>query len=199
MDSFLLLLLRALQSCCSQRRLHRCPWGSRASRWWQVSLSGQRWPPLTQTCKTYILLRYYIEDEIWTFEDSEPFAHVSWASGFHIIVSRCPMLVTRLKAVWAIQDAIQLVCFEAKNVIYQLCLTGTVKAVDHVNKDIAPKLIEKVSAVVVEHGCIFWCALPPFVISACLVRHPAQKLSVVEQEKIDQFMLELDGTENKCE
>uniref|UniRef100_A0AAX7UC01 Beta-enolase n=1 Tax=Astatotilapia calliptera TaxID=8154 RepID=A0AAX7UC01_ASTCA len=43
---------------------------------------------------------------------------------------------------------------------------GTVKAVEHVNKEIAPKLIEK-------------------------------KLSVVEQEKIDKFMLELDGTENK--
>uniref|UniRef100_A0A8C7JFD8 Beta-enolase n=1 Tax=Oncorhynchus kisutch TaxID=8019 RepID=A0A8C7JFD8_ONCKI len=43
---------------------------------------------------------------------------------------------------------------------------GTVKAVDHVNKDIAAKLIEK-------------------------------KFSVVDQEKIDQFMLELDGTENK--
>uniref|UniRef100_A0A667ZEK0 Beta-enolase n=1 Tax=Myripristis murdjan TaxID=586833 RepID=A0A667ZEK0_9TELE len=43
---------------------------------------------------------------------------------------------------------------------------GTMKAVEHVNKDIAPKLIEK-------------------------------KLSVVEQEKIDKFMLELDGTENK--
>uniref|UniRef100_I3JKR2 Beta-enolase n=1 Tax=Oreochromis niloticus TaxID=8128 RepID=I3JKR2_ORENI len=43
---------------------------------------------------------------------------------------------------------------------------GTVKAVDHVNKEIAPKLIEK-------------------------------KFSVVEQEKIDKFMLELDGTENK--
>uniref|UniRef100_A0A672FWU2 Beta-enolase n=1 Tax=Salarias fasciatus TaxID=181472 RepID=A0A672FWU2_SALFA len=43
---------------------------------------------------------------------------------------------------------------------------GTLKAVDHVNKDIAPKLIEK-------------------------------NLSVVEQEKIDKFMLELDGTENK--
>merc|ERR1712098_1034023 len=43
---------------------------------------------------------------------------------------------------------------------------GTLKAVDHVNKDIAPKLIEK-------------------------------KFSVVEQEKIDKFMLELDGTENK--
>lgn len=26
-----------------------------------------------------------------------------------------------------------------------------------------------------------------------------QKFSVVEQEKIDKFMLELDGTENKCE
>ncbi|XP_041926164.1 beta-enolase [Alosa sapidissima] len=43
---------------------------------------------------------------------------------------------------------------------------GTLKAVDHVNKDIAPKLIEK-------------------------------KFSVVEQEKIDKFMIELDGTENK--
>uniref|UniRef100_A0A8D0DAC8 Beta-enolase n=1 Tax=Sander lucioperca TaxID=283035 RepID=A0A8D0DAC8_SANLU len=43
---------------------------------------------------------------------------------------------------------------------------GTVKAVDHVNKDIAPKLI-------------------------------AKNFSVVEQEKIDKFMLELDGTENK--
>uniref|UniRef100_A0A7N9B0Z4 Beta-enolase n=1 Tax=Mastacembelus armatus TaxID=205130 RepID=A0A7N9B0Z4_9TELE len=43
---------------------------------------------------------------------------------------------------------------------------GTVKAVEHVNKDIAPKLIEK-------------------------------NFSVVEQEKIDKFMLELDGTENK--
>uniref|UniRef100_A0A8B9HQ34 Beta-enolase n=1 Tax=Astyanax mexicanus TaxID=7994 RepID=A0A8B9HQ34_ASTMX len=43
---------------------------------------------------------------------------------------------------------------------------GTQQAVDHVNKDLAPKLIEK-------------------------------KLSVVEQEKIDKFMLELDGTENK--
>uniref|UniRef100_A0A8C7IMK2 Beta-enolase n=1 Tax=Oncorhynchus kisutch TaxID=8019 RepID=A0A8C7IMK2_ONCKI len=43
---------------------------------------------------------------------------------------------------------------------------GTVKAVDHVNKDIAAKLIEK-------------------------------KFSVVDQEKIDKFMLELDGTENK--
>uniref|UniRef100_A0A668V497 Beta-enolase n=1 Tax=Oreochromis aureus TaxID=47969 RepID=A0A668V497_OREAU len=41
------------------------------------------------------------------------------------------------------------------------------QAVDHVNKEIAPKLIEKV------------------------------KFSVVEQEKIDKFMLELDGTENK--
>ncbi|PWA19192.1 hypothetical protein CCH79_00019726 [Gambusia affinis] len=44
--------------------------------------------------------------------------------------------------------------------------TGTQKAVDHVNKEIAPQLIEK-------------------------------KFSVVEQEKIDKFMLELDGTENK--
>lgn len=26
-----------------------------------------------------------------------------------------------------------------------------------------------------------------------------QKLSVVDQEKIDKFMIELDGTENKCE
>ncbi|ROL01450.1 Beta-enolase [Anabarilius grahami] len=43
---------------------------------------------------------------------------------------------------------------------------GTQKAVDHVNKEIAPKLIEK-------------------------------KFSVVDQEKIDKFMLELDGTENK--
>ncbi|KAK3518909.1 hypothetical protein QTP70_014916 [Hemibagrus guttatus] len=43
---------------------------------------------------------------------------------------------------------------------------GTQQAVDHVNKDIGPKLIEK-------------------------------KFSVVEQEKIDKFMLELDGTENK--
>uniref|UniRef100_A0A8C6MFS5 Beta-enolase n=1 Tax=Nothobranchius furzeri TaxID=105023 RepID=A0A8C6MFS5_NOTFU len=43
---------------------------------------------------------------------------------------------------------------------------GTVKAVEHVNKEIAPKLIEK-------------------------------KFSVVDQEKIDKFMLELDGTENK--
>merc|ERR1712168_809725 len=43
---------------------------------------------------------------------------------------------------------------------------GTLKAVDHVNKDIAPKLIEK-------------------------------NFSVVEQEKIDNWMLELDGTENK--
>ncbi|XP_053542211.1 beta-enolase [Ictalurus punctatus] len=43
---------------------------------------------------------------------------------------------------------------------------GTQKAVDHVNKDIGPKLIVK-------------------------------KFSVVEQEKIDKFMLELDGTENK--
>uniref|UniRef100_A0A4W4FG46 Beta-enolase n=1 Tax=Electrophorus electricus TaxID=8005 RepID=A0A4W4FG46_ELEEL len=45
---------------------------------------------------------------------------------------------------------------------------GTLKAVDHVNKDIAPKLIEK-------------------------------KVSVVEQEKIDKLMLELDGTENKSQ
>ncbi|KAM8898778.1 beta-enolase-like isoform 6-T12 [Spinachia spinachia] len=44
---------------------------------------------------------------------------------------------------------------------------GTVKAVDHVNKDIAPNLI-------------------------------AKNFSVVEQEKIDKFMLELDGTENKA-
>uniref|UniRef100_A0A8C5C5F8 Beta-enolase n=2 Tax=Gadus morhua TaxID=8049 RepID=A0A8C5C5F8_GADMO len=43
---------------------------------------------------------------------------------------------------------------------------GTQKAVDHVNKDISPKLIEK-------------------------------NFSVVDQEKIDKFMLELDGTENK--
>ncbi|KAF1381149.1 hypothetical protein PFLUV_G00171530 [Perca fluviatilis] len=43
---------------------------------------------------------------------------------------------------------------------------GTVKAVDHVNKDIAPALI-------------------------------AKNFSVVDQEKIDKFMLELDGTENK--
>ncbi|KAI4880073.1 hypothetical protein NFI96_013381 [Prochilodus magdalenae] len=43
---------------------------------------------------------------------------------------------------------------------------GVHKAVDHVNKDIAPKLLEK-------------------------------KMSVVDQEKIDKFMLELDGTENK--
>ncbi|CAB1438476.1 unnamed protein product, partial [Pleuronectes platessa] len=45
---------------------------------------------------------------------------------------------------------------------------GTMKAVEHVNKNIAPKLIEK-------------------------------KFSVVEQEKIDKFMLELDGTENKSQ
>ncbi|KAG7496448.1 Beta-enolase [Solea senegalensis] len=43
---------------------------------------------------------------------------------------------------------------------------GTLKAVKHVNVDIAPALIEK-------------------------------KFSVVEQEKIDKFMLDLDGTENK--
>lgn len=28
---------------------------------------------------------------------------------------------------------------------------------------------------------------------------PFQKLSVVDQEKVDKFMIELDGTENKCE
>ncbi|MBN3270571.1 ENOB enolase, partial [Polyodon spathula] len=43
---------------------------------------------------------------------------------------------------------------------------GVLKAVDHINKNIVPALLEK-------------------------------KLSVVEQEKIDKFMLELDGTENK--
>ncbi|KPP77285.1 beta-enolase-like [Scleropages formosus] len=44
---------------------------------------------------------------------------------------------------------------------------GVKKAVEHVNKDIAPKLLEK------------------------------QRLNVVDQEKIDKLMLELDGTENK--
>ncbi|CAI5791619.1 betabeta-enolase [Podarcis lilfordi] len=43
---------------------------------------------------------------------------------------------------------------------------GVLKAVDHINKTIAPALIEK-------------------------------KLSVVDQEKIDKLMLEMDGTENK--
>ncbi|XP_018584323.1 beta-enolase-like [Scleropages formosus] len=43
---------------------------------------------------------------------------------------------------------------------------GVKKAVEHVNKDIAPKLLEK-------------------------------RLNVVDQEKIDKLMLELDGTENK--
>ncbi|XP_007441409.1 beta-enolase [Python bivittatus] len=43
---------------------------------------------------------------------------------------------------------------------------GVVKAVEHINKEIAPTLIEK-------------------------------KISVVEQEKIDKVMIELDGTENK--
>nr|XP_042703343.1 beta-enolase isoform X3 [Chrysemys picta bellii] len=43
---------------------------------------------------------------------------------------------------------------------------GVLKAVEHINKTIAPALLEK-------------------------------KLSVVEQEKIDKFMIDLDGTENK--
>uniref|UniRef100_A0A8C4X7J7 Beta-enolase n=1 Tax=Erpetoichthys calabaricus TaxID=27687 RepID=A0A8C4X7J7_ERPCA len=46
---------------------------------------------------------------------------------------------------------------------------GVTKAVEHINKTIVPALLEKVG----------------------------QKLSVVEQEKIDKVMLELDGTENK--
>ncbi|KAH1187978.1 hypothetical protein KIL84_020624 [Mauremys mutica] len=45
---------------------------------------------------------------------------------------------------------------------------GVLKAVEHINKIIAPALLEK-------------------------------KLSVVEQEKIDKLMIDLDGTENKCE
>ncbi|KPP59516.1 beta-enolase-like, partial [Scleropages formosus] len=64
---------------------------------------------------------------------------------------------------------------------------GTLKAMEHVNKDIAPKLIEKGS-----ESSSFLSLL----IRRCSCPSK-QKFSVVEQEKIDQFMLELDGTENK--
>lgn len=33
----------------------------------------------------------------------------------------------------------------------------------------------------------------------CCLFIPLQKLNVVDQEKIDKIMIELDGTENKCE
>ncbi|TWW63208.1 Beta-enolase [Takifugu flavidus] len=121
---------------------------------------------------------------------------------------------------------------------------GTTKAVGHVNNDIAPKLIEKVSsapAVVSQvssapaglSGQLSSCCGLSGQLSSCsglsvssapavalrsaqllqwslsqlssavvsqVSSAPAvisQKFSVVEQEKIDQFMLDLDGTENK--
>ncbi|XP_025066879.1 LOW QUALITY PROTEIN: beta-enolase, partial [Alligator sinensis] len=51
---------------------------------------------------------------------------------------------------------------------------GVLKAVDHINKTIVPALLEKI---------------PP--------SPSPQKFSVVDQEKIDKFMIDLDGTENK--
>ncbi|KAK7804778.1 hypothetical protein U0070_023044 [Myodes glareolus] len=72
---------------------------------------------------------------------------------------------------------------------------GVLKAVEHINKTLGPALLEKASSPTPN---IFTCPLSctllaPEKSDLCLF----QKLSVVDQEKVDKFMIELDGTENK--
>lgn len=66
---------------------------------------------------------------------------------------------------------------------------------EHINKDITPKLIEKVTYDRMRKKK----QNKKKNMNKYVLLLNLQKFSVVEQEKIDKFMLELDGTENKCE
>ncbi|KAK2504962.1 hypothetical protein MC885_009519 [Smutsia gigantea] len=102
---------------------------------------------------------------------------------------------------------------------------GVLKAVEHINKTLGPALLEKASGGVLPctpYPChlpqqlmlgrgqpSYLPQIPAFLLPACALipeksdlffpssNLPFQKLSVVDQEKVDRFMIELDGTENK--
>lgn len=81
-----------------------------------------------------------------------------------------------------------------ENPVNNLFFTGVSKAIDHINSTLAPALVGQVRAFfmfplcfsnVIVNATLLFCVLP-------------QGLSVVDQEGIDQFMIDLDGTDNKC-
>lgn len=73
-----------------------------------------------------------------------------------------------------------------------LSITGVSQAIEHINSTIAPALVSEVR----QQLC------PQYVIDtfksnvSCFLS--PQEVSVVEQERIDQMMIDMDGTENKC-
>lgn len=79
-----------------------------------------------------------------------------------------------------------------------ICLTyliGVTKAVGHINDTLAPALIQSVSrsAELVKIYCR-WDRKEKILNLAALF----QGISVLEQEKLDNMMIEMDGTDNKC-
>ncbi|KAK2111572.1 Beta-enolase, partial [Saguinus oedipus] len=78
---------------------------------------------------------------------------------------------------------------------------GVLKAVEHINKTLGPALLEKAS----EESCSLQPPPRPLLPQPSSASSPKyfhlilllHKLSVVDQEKVDKFMIELDGTENK--
>lgn len=83
------------------------------------------------------------------------------------------------------------------NDVFCACVSGVTKAVGHINDTLGPALIQSVSRTgqrVDEH-----------VLSSRRWRHEVspllcafQGISVLEQEKLDNLMIEMDGTDNKC-
>lgn len=78
----------------------------------------------------------------------------------------------------------------------RLSVTGVSQAVEHINSTIAPALVDQVRKKILLH---LFCGLKTVgVVYFCFLLLLPQDLSVVEQESIDQIMIDMDGTENKC-
>lgn len=80
------------------------------------------------------------------------------------------------------------------NHVINLFFTGVSKAIDHINSTLAPALVGQVRAFFM----LPLCFSNVIVNAALLFCVLLQGLPVVDQERIDQIMIDLDGTDNKC-
>lgn len=74
--------------------------------------------------------------------------------------------------------------------------TGVSQAVEHINSTIAPALVGQVRRRF--SSSLSLCSVVPMWTVPDVFCLSPQDVSVVEQERIDQIMIDLDGTENKC-
>lgn len=81
-----------------------------------------------------------------------------------------------------------------ENHVNNLFFTGVSKAIDHINSTLAPALVGQVRTFFMLPLC-FTNVIVNATLLFCVL---LQGLPVVDQELIDQIMIDLDGTDNKC-